>query len=74
MNPTIDRHTGQKLLPNWHAFNLHPKLLKSIHNKRYISPTPIQKKALPLAMANRDVVGIAETVSPLLPPIYPGWS
>ena len=26
MNPTVDRHTGQKLLPNWHAFN--PNSLK----------------------------------------------
>lgn len=56
-------YQAQTLLPDWHSYSLHPRLLRSLHAKQYLCPTPIQSKALPFAMANRDVVGVAETVS-----------
>lgn len=50
------------LLPNWYKYSLHPQLLSVLCNKGYTSPTPIQSAALPVAAANRDIVGIAQTV------------
>ncbi|KAH0581449.1 hypothetical protein H2248_012530 [Termitomyces sp. 'cryptogamus'] len=52
-----------ELLQDWHKFSLHPRLLKSLYSKGFVSPTPIQAASLPVALANRDVVGIAQTGS-----------
>ena len=57
------RITAENLLPEWHTFYLHPKILFALHAKQFLSPTPIQKSALPFAFAGRDVIGIAQTVS-----------
>ncbi|KAJ7666104.1 ATP-dependent RNA helicase [Mycena polygramma] len=51
------------LLPNWHSYSLHPQLLKVLHAKGFLSPTPIQSAAIPFAMSDRDVVGVAQTGS-----------
>lgn len=44
-------------------FGLLSFLLKNIAKKGYRQPTPIQRKAIPLIMENRDVVGMARTGS-----------
>jgi ATP-dependent RNA helicase DDX24/MAK5 len=54
---------ARKLLPNWNRFNLHPQLLRALHNQNFTTPTPIQSSALPPALIKKDLVGIAETVS-----------
>ncbi|KAJ7211287.1 ATP-dependent RNA helicase [Mycena pura] len=51
------------LLPNWHSYSLHPQLLRSLHSRRFLSPTPIQASTVPFASSGRDVVGIAQTGS-----------
>ncbi|KAH7920183.1 ATP-dependent RNA helicase [Leucogyrophana mollusca] len=51
------------LLPKWQPYDLHGHLLQVLHNREFTSPTPIQSKALPVAMAGRDLVGVAETGS-----------
>ncbi|KAJ7439358.1 ATP-dependent RNA helicase [Mycena latifolia] len=51
------------LLPNWHTYALHPQLLRVLHSKGFLSPTPIQAAAIPFAMSDRDVVGVAQTGS-----------
>ncbi|KAI0690242.1 DEAD-domain-containing protein [Cerioporus squamosus] len=51
------------LLPAWSAFHLHPQLGRALYSKKYITPTPIQAEALPLALKGKDVVGVAETGS-----------
>ncbi|TFK38098.1 P-loop containing nucleoside triphosphate hydrolase protein [Crucibulum laeve] len=51
------------LLPNWHTHSLHPKLLKVLHTKSYLSPTSIQAASIPIAFAGRDIVGVAQTGS-----------
>ncbi|KAJ6595890.1 ATP-dependent RNA helicase [Mycena vulgaris] len=51
------------LLPNWHSYALHPQLLRVLHSKGFLSPTPIQAAAIPFAMSDRDVVGVAQTGS-----------
>ena len=36
-------------------------ILKALLNKKYDTPTPIQKQAIPVALSNRDLLGIAQT-------------
>ncbi|KAI9004396.1 ATP-dependent RNA helicase DBP10 [Hyaloraphidium curvatum] len=45
------------------AFGLSHGMLKSISKKGYKLPTPIQRKAVPLVLEGRDVVGMARTGS-----------
>lgn len=40
---------------------LDPKILKALDDIGYEKPTPIQAQAIPSAMQNRDVLGIAQT-------------
>ncbi|OAX41619.1 ATP-dependent RNA helicase [Rhizopogon vinicolor AM-OR11-026] len=54
---------SESLLPNWHAFGLHSHLFQILHSRGFTTPTPIQAKALPIALEGRDVVGVAETGS-----------
>ncbi|OJA11403.1 hypothetical protein AZE42_03952 [Rhizopogon vesiculosus] len=54
---------SESLLPNWHAFGLHSHLFQVLHSRGFTTPTPIQAKALPIALEGRDVVGVAETGS-----------
>jgi len=42
-------------------FNLSPLLMKNIEAKGYVTPTPIQDKAIPHVMRGDDLVGIANT-------------
>ncbi|KAG6828177.1 hypothetical protein H0H92_008908 [Tricholoma furcatifolium] len=59
----VETFDSADLLPDWHKFSLHPRLLKSIHSKGFKAPTPIQAASLPFALADRDVVGVAQTGS-----------
>ncbi|KAG7095722.1 hypothetical protein E1B28_006435 [Marasmius oreades] len=54
---------SEKLLPRWHSFALHPRLLGSLSQNKFSSPTPIQEKSIPLALKGRDIVGVAQTGS-----------
>ena len=40
---------------------LDPKVAKAVAESGYETPTPIQEKAIPAALAGRDVLGIAQT-------------
>jgi len=40
---------------------LDPKILKALDDMGYEKPTPIQAKAIPAAIQQRDVLGIAQT-------------
>lgn len=42
-------------------FSLNPKILANVVKKGYLSPSPIQDKTIPLVLAGKDVVGIANT-------------
>jgi ATP-dependent RNA helicase RhlE len=42
-------------------FDINSHLKKNIEARRYVSPTPIQDKAIPHALLGQDVVGLAET-------------
>jgi ATP-dependent RNA helicase DeaD len=41
--------------------NLEPKVLRAVTEMGFEEPTPIQAKALPLALAGRDLIGQAQT-------------
>jgi ATP-dependent RNA helicase RhlE len=41
--------------------NISEPILKALINKEYENPTPIQEQAIPVALRNRDIVGIAQT-------------
>lgn len=45
------------------SFGFSKFLLRNISKKGYNQPTPIQRKTIPLILANRDVVGMARTGS-----------
>ena len=41
--------------------NIAEPILKAIEEKGYVSPTPIQEKAIPVALAEKDILGCAQT-------------
>jgi superfamily II DNA/RNA helicase len=43
------------------GFGLPPKLLQSLERMQFTTPTPIQEKSIPLALAGRDILGSAQT-------------
>lgn len=46
---------------SFEQFQLSPFLLKSLKAMNFVTPTPIQAKAIPVAMEGRDVLGMAQT-------------
>ena len=43
------------------TFNLHPALLRAVGEAGYTVPTPIQARAIPLALAGHDLQAAAQT-------------
>jgi superfamily II DNA/RNA helicase len=41
--------------------NLDPQILRAIEDEGYTTPTPIQAKAIPLVLAGRDIMAMAQT-------------
>ena len=48
-------------MKNFEGFGLSPALAKSLAQMNYQTPTPVQAKAIPLALQGRDVLGSAQT-------------
>ena len=46
---------------NFESLNLIPPILKNIHESGYETPTPIQSATIPLVLAQKDVLGCAQT-------------
>lgn len=53
--------TREKLMKNFDGLGLHPVLAKSLTHMKYDTPTPIQAKAIPIALEGQDVLGSAQT-------------
>ncbi|KAG0232284.1 ATP-dependent RNA helicase [Actinomortierella wolfii] len=47
----------------WKDYNLSEKIINGIKKQKFKEPSPIQANTLPLGLAGRDVVGVAETGS-----------
>lgn len=50
-------------LRSWEESKFQKKLLDVIEKLKFFEPTPVQRAAIPVALQNRDLVGIAETGS-----------
>ncbi|MEP2023711.1 MAG: DEAD/DEAH box helicase [Reichenbachiella sp.] len=48
-------------IENFSDFKFNKQVLNAIEDAGYASPTPIQKKAIPLILSGHDVMGIAQT-------------
>ena len=46
---------------NFEQFSFEPGIVAGIRTAGYTTPTPIQEKAIPLVLAGRDVLGLAQT-------------
>ena len=46
---------------NFEQFSFDPAIAAGIRAAGYTTPTPIQEKAIPLVLAGRDVLGLAQT-------------
>src|ERR1700730_14504564 len=49
------------LLTSFQDFGLDDPISRALKEENYLTPTPIQAQTIPLALAGRDVVGIAQT-------------
>src|ERR1700730_13122947 len=45
----------------FHDFGLAEPITRALSEEKYVAPTPIQVRTIPLALARRDVIGIAQT-------------
>ncbi len=46
---------------SFQQFSLHPQVLAGVRSVGYTKPTPIQQQAIPVAMAGKDLMGLAQT-------------
>jgi len=51
----------QKAFMTFKELKISEPILKALVNKNYQTPTPIQEQAIPVAIAGRDLLGIAQT-------------
>lgn len=49
--------------PNFTGLGIIPEILNRLQDLKFVHPTPIQFKAIPIATSGQDVVGIAQTGS-----------
>ncbi len=48
-------------MTSFNDFGLAEPILRALAEEKYVTPTPIQAQTVPLALAKRDVIGIAQT-------------
>jgi superfamily II DNA/RNA helicase len=48
-------------LTYFHDFKLNDAIKRALAEEKYLTPTPIQAQTIPIVMAGRDVIGIAQT-------------
>jgi len=48
-------------LNSFHDFDLAAPIARALAEEKYVTPTPIQTQAIPVALARRDLIGIAQT-------------
>lgn len=46
---------------SFYSLGIAPQILETLEKLKFHTPTPIQNKAIPLALAGQDVIGIAQT-------------
>ncbi|OGH80794.1 MAG: hypothetical protein A3I29_04890 [Candidatus Magasanikbacteria bacterium RIFCSPLOWO2_02_FULL_44_11] len=53
--------TKQVVPVSFQNLGIAPRLLAVLESNRYVTPTPIQHQAIPIAIVGKDVMGIAQT-------------
>jgi ATP-dependent RNA helicase RhlE len=48
-------------LTSFHDFGLADPIIRALAEEKYVTPTPIQTKTIPIVLSRRDVIGIAQT-------------
>src|SRR5471032_3336129 len=48
-------------MTDFNTLGLSPETLRAVADTGYTTPTPIQEQAIPVALAGRDILGIAQT-------------
>src|SRR6516225_3932129 len=48
-------------LSSFHDFGLADPITRALAEEKYVTPTPIQAQTIPIALSQRDVIGIAQT-------------
>src|SRR3989440_442764 len=48
-------------LNSFNEFGLAEPITRALTEERYVTPTPIQAKAIPILLTGRDLIGIAQT-------------
>lgn len=43
---------------SFEGFGLDPRILQGIESQRFAKPTPVQSKAIPLALHGKDILGM----------------
>ena len=54
-------HMKETFLNSFNEFGLAEPILRALSEEKYVTPTPIQAKAIPLLVTGRDLIGIAQT-------------
>ena len=60
----ICRSYTDALLPEWKGIDIHTSLKRALLGMGFVKPTEIQARAVAPGSSGRDIVGVAETVSP----------
>jgi len=48
-------------LTSFREFGLAEPIMHALVEEKYVTPTPIQTRTIPLVLSDRDVIGIAQT-------------
>src|SRR3989344_4538996 len=57
----ITQPTTTGTIPGFSDLGVAPQILEALHRMNCVTPTPIQRQAIPIALGGKDVVGIAQT-------------
>lgn len=63
-NEFLDEASGTQQtleINEFENFNLHKSVLKAIKDMGFTNPSPIQKEAIPVVLAGKDLIGMAQT-------------
>lgn len=61
MNKIDTSNENHKKEESFHSLGIAPKILETLTKINFKIPTPIQDKAIPIAIEGKDVIGIAQT-------------
>ena len=54
-------HPTQQSNISFYGLGIAPKILEALERMKFTVPTPIQHKAIPIAAAGKDIIGVAQT-------------